>query len=503
MGLFQRLAELFSGGNESERKKKRLLKDIGKQLSKQKNKFYKPQGKEVLPGLAKFFYNMYRIVSSAQILLENAKSSGVLKVIIIESFLSDEQKELLAEFSEESIQQRAEKEDVKELSSALKEHIITFFSYFNTERITKINGTYRLFHVFMQILNFDYYFMLKKFDSNMPERNFTGYTPSFDVINAKYILDDMKDFLEILPLLETDADWDGLFDILKSFKSAEIISRNDWKKLLRVLINLRNSENLLLTVRHLTDDPYYKTASHPSKENIVEDYLQKIKTQTELAIQKISQSRRTSKIDSLAKILFGTDAAQRMQNYTDKGNILFSKKMLSGYTYIAPVNYLKAFLLDYAKGGIKEIVDLFVIKAQWAVDIDSTQLSEAYHQLLRISDDLKILDDSLAEEAETGIKLKTLVIKSDKDPNSFSVLKKLIGEINDKALRLVRDSGQILVGLAKNIKSLLDEYNRHGKETVVNWKELETAADNKISEKLSAVYKKIYYFIQLIQLFLK
>lgn len=502
MGLFQRFAEIFSGGNDPERKKKRILKEIGKQLGKQKFKFYKTKGKEILPGLPRFFFNMYKVLGAAQALLENAKSSGALKIIIIESALTDKQRDLLEEFSEETIRQRAEKEDVKEIASKIKEEIVTFFSYFDNQRIGEINRQYDLFLIFMQIINFDYYFMLKKFDANLQENNFT-YNPDFENLSGEYILDDLKDFLEILPLLDPDDNWEGLFDILKIFKGTDIIARNDWKKLIRVLVNIRNSESILLLVRHIMDDPYYKVTSLAPKEHIVEDYLHKMKTQTELTLQKIVQGKRNSKIENLAKVIFNSPVVARTKNYTEKGNILFSKKMLSGYIHIAPLNYLKAFLLDFVKKDIKEIVDLFLIKAQWATNIVSQQLSESFHHLIQISDDLIKLDDSLAEEAELGVKLKSLVSKADKDQNSLSVLKQLLKEINEKAARMIKEAGQSLIGLAKNLKSLLDEYSRHGKETVVNWKELDIAAENKIKEKLTIIYKQIYYFIQLIQMFFK
>ena len=41
-----------------------------------------------------------------------------------------------------------------------------------------------------------------------------------------------------------------------------------------------------------------------------------------------------------------------MKYYTEKENLAFAKKMLGGYIYIAPMNYLKAFLVDFCKKDI-------------------------------------------------------------------------------------------------------------------------------------------------------
>jgi hypothetical protein len=50
---------------------------------------------------------------------------------------------------------------------------------------------------------------------------------------------------------------------------------------------------------------------------------------------------------------------------------------------------------------------------------------------------------------------------------------------------------------------LIEDYEKKPHEVVINWKEVEGAVEGEIKEKLSDIYKKMYYFIQLIQLFIK
>jgi hypothetical protein len=501
-GFLQKLISLFTGGDDPEREKKRLLKDIAKELKKEKYKFYKPASKEVLPGLGKWFFSFYKLFGPARVLLENAEGSGVLKTILIEAFLSEKQQAALESFEEENIRGAAESSDVKQVASRLKEELVSFFSAFDNETVKEINATYNRIQIFHQLIDFDYYFLLKKFDSNIQENNFS-YSPNFDSLNGEYVSDDLKDFLSILHLIDPEADWDAVFNVLQKYKGQDVVNRGEWKKALKALVAVRRSSILQLIVKHIDDDPFFKVTIYPPKEKIVEGYLSKMKTQAEMTIQKILQEKRNSKIDKLAIAVFGTPAVSRMKFYTEKANMVFSKRMLGGFLYITPMNYLKAFLLDFVKRDIKEIVDILLIKGQWASHVMSQQLSESFHHLLELSDRLLKFDEALADEGELGAKLKGLVTKADRDPNSMSVLKQQIKDINEKAQLLLKSSAQNLITVAKNLKQCLEDYQKQPHEIIINWKELEGPFEGKVKEKIAGIYKTIYYFIQLLQFFVK
>ena len=198
--VIKRLLSFFFSGNDPEREKRRLLKDIGKQLKKQKYKFYKPKSEEALPGLAKFFHDIYAVVGPAQVLLDHADTSNVLKQIIIEETLTEEQIAVKDALDEEKIREMAEQMDHKALVQKLKDRMVSLYAAFDAERVKMINGKYNLLKIFLQFLNYDYYFLLKKFDSGLPENDFV-YNPRFEQINGEYISDDLKDFLEVAALV--------------------------------------------------------------------------------------------------------------------------------------------------------------------------------------------------------------------------------------------------------------------------------------------------------------
>lgn len=497
----QRIINFFLGVSDPERQKKRELKQIKTQLKK-RGKFFKVNGSLIQPAIGKFFYDIYQITGPAQVLLEKIDLSGVIKNVIIDHYLNEKELELRERLTDKSIRQRAEQEGVKAMASAVKEDISTFFSLFDSERNVAIEKTYNLLRIFLDFINFDYYFLLKKFDSSLPERDY-NYKPRFDSINGEYILDDLKDFLEIMPLLDKDAEWDSIFDILSEYRSLEVISRDGWKKIVTLCRNMNRSRLLHMMVQYLDQAPAYHPTCEEPHERIVDDYLQMFKTQTELSVQKISQEKKNQKVENLLNQVFGTTAISRTKNYTEKANLSFSKKMMGGYLYVEPINYMKAFFLDFYKRDIRQLSDILLIRGQWATNVSSQQYSEHYHKLMEVADNLIHFDEALGEEGERGIRIKSLVLKSDKDKDSVTKLRKVLKEVNDEALVMTQQSINNLVGIAKVLKQLIGDYKAAHHEMVLNWKELQNVSDGDLGEIMTASYKKIYYFVHLLQSFVK
>ena len=498
-GILARILSIFTGG-DPEAEKKKLLKSIGKDLSRSRYKFYKPKGSEALPGLGRFFYEIYKIVAPAQILLTNASGSGVLRSFVIESFLSQEQKEISERLTDAWIQEKAKTLSVKELSELVKQDMIRFISVFDGDLTARIDTAHATLVALANFVNFDYFFLLKKFDSSIPERNFT-YHPKFETISADYIVDDLKDFLEVFLALNLEADWKRILGALKEYRNIDVLPVDPWIKLTGALGDVRQSRILEQIVRHAQKDPYWTASPRSQADRIVEPFLEKLRSQMEIQLQKIAQERRNSKIEDLAKQVFGTSVVVRMKNYTDKANVVFAKKMMGGFTQTAALNYIRAFLIDFFKKDVRELVDLLIIRGQWTTSILSQQLSDAYHALLELSDEIIRFDDSLGDDGDLGNKLRTVLAKSDRDKEQLKYLRNLLKDTNDKASGMVNRSALNLISVGKHLKSLIEDLSRPHHEVVLNWKEIENSAAHPVKEWMLGTYKKIYYLVQLLQFF--
>lgn len=501
-GFLDRLFSFLSGTTNQEAERRRLFRDVTRMLKSTRYKFYKTRTEEVLPALAKFFYDLYTIVGPAQLLLDHADSSGVLKSIIVERFFSPEEAALRAAISEESIKERATETDPPGLAEEVKEKLTSLLAGFDQTRVREINSLYNLLKTFLDAVHFDYYFLLKKFDTNLPERDFR-YQPHFDSIHAEYLLEDLKDFLSLIYLIDSKASWELLLDVLREYRGVDIIKSSDWSKYLRLALDVRRSRVLELIVQHSSKDPRFRVKILAPNEKIVEAYLTKLRSQAEITVQKLAREKHTQKIDSLATALFGTSAVERTKNYTDKYSTLFTQRMLGGFTHVAALNYLMAFLNDYIKKDFREIVDLLIVRGKWSTPLMSQQLSESFHVLLAVSDELAAFDASLADEADLGIRLKGLLWKTERERVLVKSLRQLVKETNESAIGMIVRAAQNLVIMGKSFKIVLEDYDKKNRELLSNWKEVEAASKGDFRAKVVEAYKKIYFFIQLLQMFVK
>lgn len=504
-GFFERIIGALFGVGDPEREKKRLIKALGKQLSKEKYKFYKPRSGEIEPALAKLLWEIYKTISAARKLIQPSELGAGLKFVAIESKLTDKQRDLRDELDEKTIRERARGTEVKQLASQIKDTMINFVGTFDSEQVKAINGVYNQLKPFVDFCHFDYYFMLKKFDSSISEDSF-GYKPKFDSISSEYVIDDLRDFLDAAVSLSPDMDWDGIFDLMAMYKGVEVVDRAAWTKVSKVVFSILQSGVLERVVQHAMNDPHYVPKPSRTNTRIIEPYLNEVKATVEGVLNKIVSERRNSKIEQLVQQIFGTTVVTRTKNYTLKSNVMFQRSSSGGgYQYTEALNYLKAYLLDSFKKDVRELVqDLLIVRGKWTTNIQAQQISDAYHAILSNAEQIVTFDDSLADEGERGQKLRRATGRVvDRDPSTLRHLEGLLKEVNEEAGRLINDSAQNLIIIGKSLKLLIEDVDRKEHEILTNWKELDNSIEDSIKDRMAAMYKQIYFLVQLLQVYTK
>lgn len=500
--FFQRLISMFLGNSDPEAEKKRLLKSIAKELSRSKYKFYKFSSDEALPQLAKLFYDIYKIIAPAQAMIQGIQNPNAIKNAVINFTLTEKQHELASQLTEEAIMEQSQKVPLNQLCEQVKTNLSNFITDFDTEKIQEIDRLYSKVVAFKEFCTFDYFFLLKKFDSSLRERDF-NYAPKFDIIRAEYISDDLMDFIDIAWLMPFTEDWAPVMQLFKNIKGVEPVQQSAWNKILMRLRSIRDTKIFEMMLQLITKNPIYKQPSGIFSEQIFEPYLEKIRTQTTQTLKKIEQTRTNSKVEEILKNLFGTTSVSRLKNYSEAANSHFSKKNISGYLHYQPMNYMKAFLIDYFKKDMREYTDLVLVRGKWVSSALSNQLSDNYHAILTVSDQINDFDNSLSEDSEIGVKLKNLLFRCERDKDSARYIRTQLGDINDKALSIVTMGAQQLVSFARELKSLIEDTENPKPQLLINWKELEHYSDKPLKDMGVDIYKKIYNFITLMQLFLK
>ncbi|OQY38766.1 MAG: hypothetical protein B6229_05115 [Spirochaetaceae bacterium 4572_7] len=404
--ILDKIMTIFGVKQDSDAKGKKLIKDLKKNLKKN-SKFFNTKKDEVTTNMAQFFYNIYRVVSPYADLLDNIDSSKELKNMIVENFMSDKQKTSVDRLSSEKITERlAKSKNVKIGASQIHKEIVSLVSSFSSDLTNEINNTYALVLVFKELACFNYYFMLKKFDSKLPNYDFV-YKPNFTDISGSYISEDLKDFLEVLAKITISSNWKVIFGIFSNYRSNLSIDNKGWNKVLKSLGDVKKSFTLLHIVQVIDENPFYSVESRFDNSSIVEDYINSIRSDAEDSLKSVLRQKKDIAISKYVDLIFGdASVTERNKFYTKSANITYEKKELEGFKYVDPINFMRAYFLDYFKTEAKNVIEILLIQGQWATNVLSQELSEAFHQIQESLPKTIDLDNSLADDQPNGERIK-------------------------------------------------------------------------------------------------
>lgn len=497
--FFQNLFSSLFGSNDPNAEKKKKLKAINKRLSKSKfNKYYKHTGNEATPLLAKLFFDLYKAISPAQVMFESINNPNILKKIVISSALTEEQKQIEESISEDNIIKLSKEIPLDRLKEQVDAKISHFNDNFTADKISTVDLLYKQLIAFRDFCTYDFYFLLKKFDKGMQERNF-AITPRFEKINAEYISDDLKDFISVAWTIPFNTDWTALINLLRNFKGVEPVTLNLWKKIIAKLQAIKQSEAFEMIIQLASEDPFFTPNIQLQTFNIVEPYLDSLRNDSYNIIQKLQSQELQSKTSSILEQLFGNAPVVQLKYYTESKSQALKAKSLPYFNYCNALGYLKAFLIEIVKKDLRNYYDLVIVRGKWDSPTLCSPFSNAYHSLLAVADQITKFDEEIAEDKPIGMKIKNLMTKADRDNGARNIITRIVGDVNETANDYILDSLRNIVTIGKSIKNLIEDEGKQKPEIVSNWRELEHYSDTPLREFSVSLYKKIYLFTTLIQ----
>jgi hypothetical protein len=283
----------------------------------------------------------------------------------------------------------------------------------------------------------------------------------------------------------------------------DVIAADQWNRTLLLLRNVRRANILELIMRHILKNPNWVPKPQIQEEHIVESYLEEKRTESANCINAIVNAKRNAQVAAIAKTIFGDANISRLKYYNEKNSEQYTRKNFDGFLYAGALNYLKAFYIDFSKKDIQEICDLLIIRGQWASNGLSQQMSEGYHNFMEISNKLNVLDETLADNGEHGSRLKNAMLKAEHNKGSAKYVRVILNTVNDEAKEIINTAAQALILIGKNLKGVIDDYQKSPHELIINWKELESSSEASLIQRITLNYKRIYFLVQILQLLMQ
>ncbi|MDR2630360.1 MAG: DUF5312 family protein [Spirochaetaceae bacterium] len=499
--LLDKVFSFISGDNEAgSDNNKILLRQIVREISQNKYaKFFKAKSEEYEPAMAQFFYDIYKTIYPAQAFAQDTEKLARIRHITIEAFMDKTTKEAVRRLTPDAIEARSKTTPPRELIAQLKEDLNTLSSGFDVNRINSANRCYNLMLTFFQFVEFDFFMLLRKFDLDLSPGDFS-VPPKFTAVKADSLIHDLENFQIISQALEPSADWKNVFTIFKACQMP-VIPLEQWNILLQNLKEVKSSGIIDLTVQYATRNPIWIVKPQIPREQAMDSWLESKQNEIQGYIAKIVNTQRNAQIEALAKNIFGTADIIRLRYYTDKNSEIYRKKNLETFTHAAGLNYLLAFITEYLDKELQELCDILLIRGQWTSNPASREMSDGFHGVMELPEQILALDNTLSEKGDNGARLRGALLRVDRDKSQIRYINSIIGNINEEAQALITSAAQNLIIVGKHIKNLLDDFQKSPHELIMNWKELGYVSRTPIGQRIADAYKKINFFIQLMQFF--
>jgi len=503
LSIFEKFLELVTGVGSEERIKQRKLKEVSKELNSLKFKFYNFKKDQVLPQFGEYFYEIYRICQNFTRFFDVKNHNVTIKQFLFEFIIPKKQLEIKQKLERDKIEELIRNsKDTKVAFEQIKQLLSDFVKSFDNDTVKSINNTYNQIVDISNLTNFDWFFLVHKFDSAIAEGNF-NYKPNFEILEGKYILEEIIAINDYIYSINLNMDWKSVFEYLKAI-SGENGVVDLLKKLLQLIKVLKRDDYLLKMIKLISKDPFFKHKEFVSKAKIVQDYIRDFQLEVQGIVQICVKEIGKEKINKLLLEIFRTTVIVRLKNYSQKINdFLLNKGVNSQLKYIDPLNYLKAFLLDICKGEIKTRVDFLIIKGTWESNTKSSEYSAVLEKFNNLSDKLLEFDNRCSEDDTYGRELRKLSGVLKHDPKARLSVKKVLARIDNDAVKLLLEGIEVFTIGAGKIKVLIEDYNQKIPKIIIDFHKIKWDFSSDINKDLTEIYKKLYNMVNLLRNYAK
>jgi hypothetical protein len=226
-------------------------------------------------------------------------------------------------------------------------------------------------------------------------------------------------------------------------------------------------------IRHIDDNPFWQFKIRYSSESIAKEYLETKQSEVKSKLDKIVAFQKQNQKKTLLVNIFSKTDVSRTQFYTVSSSENFTKKNFKGFIYAEAINYFLAFMTDIFGKEIKELCDVLIIRAAWIAQESYLEMSDCYHQLMEMADNITAFDEKLSSPGVYGSRLNSSITIADKNNAQARIVSSTLSLANNDALELITVGIRLMLGMSNSFKALLDDRRNSVRLLIKNWQELD------------------------------
>ncbi len=494
LGFFKKL---FGGKDPVKRRAFRVLK---KELSSSRIDLFKLKQDLIQTPIAKLIFEIYKLTYPLKQFISFDKKTIKFPPSFEESFvLSFHQSDALEVYNklnEDYVKKLVPKYGIQKTADHLDKLLNEYFDYFDKETLIKINSVFSNFLYFARFTNFDFFPILREFDTTLEEANFIR-KPSFSPAEGSFLKNDLLKFHRSLFTFEVDGKLDAAFEIFSNIKGFEPISKSNYNKLKNLISSLQKNGYIALIIRAIDKSLAPVPIDKPGTVDVFNSYLQKKKNDVQTVVNSIKRTLKEQSMHTMISQLFEGSAEGRVKNYTDSKNDQLANLGIPVFKYVLPINYVKAFITDKYKTYISKVVNELIISGIFINKGVLNDLSNSYYALNSHLHNITAFENGLDSEGTTGKVITRLLQSIKREKSAKKILDKTIKNINLKAKIIIDEQVLNIKKMAQCLKNVLEDYKLKTPKIVSNIKKIRAGSNKQFIEELVKTYKDIFLLLKL------
>jgi hypothetical protein len=463
--LFERLLAFFLQifGIESVDKFKmnKIIKLIGRELSKIKPPIYNYSNRRVTRFYAYKIYDLYlRLIGFRQLfertlgdpkIWDNPNIKRAAVEVFFEKMAGINSDEVNARFGEDGLARTlAEFDNAKSATDTVNKAVYAYLFSIDKELIDQINRSYTNLVYFQRLAEYDFLQLFRRFDSDFTPAS----SPSFMDIPGEALLSYLKDLEE--NILQIDLSMDSVAVFQKLQQTALLVNGdalvandtdvridmsvlNDEGKLTNTVILLIEALKELmmkkfntLLIQVIKNDPTYGPSIVHTRYDLYKIYCEVLEKRVTLQVKKIMKERRNKKIEDILKMNFpdfqwvGVCTAS-----------LSEKLEMNGFTpflYFYHLALVSSFLRHFYEELIKSVLNIVLLNGNFMETHFKKTCSDNFYGLEAYHEEYKTFMEELGVEGVLGKKLMALLARKDENQADYrKVVERNILSINGRS----------------------------------------------------------------------
>jgi hypothetical protein len=497
-------------GSEEEWYRRKQMNLMIKSLRERHSDWLDAAGRKLEPGLASTILNVYRSIKMMHGLLPaiaeldgSGLSESKLANRLIGLWIGKETEDCCYALgcSDKDIDGFMAEELRKELI-LLDQQYQKVLEQLKGEQFSDFSPGFFQLIILSELFRYNYQDLLRQFDPSFSINN-PRYISSFASLAIAQPIEELLDFFYI---------WNSFDPALSFERHAELLVKEDLhEEMEQVLYHLKkaqseqlSSEDLLLLIRIIRQDPDYEPERHPSGIDYYAKFLEQVKKRYETAKLKLERELIRKRLLSKIKELFGTTQMSQVDSYSEKISKMLFEHDLIGYLHALPVAVVKTYLEKHYKESVVIEIDKLLREGFFP----DPGFSRALGSFMTDCEDIERLIKALGSKGESfsaGDRLMgptEIVSLLGNDlllPEDNDVIEQYTNTLNADAKVLIDKAGSAFGKFHKRIGLLVTDARQKEPRIVTNLRTLSAEKGGSMVEAL----RKIENEIDLLQEILK